>query len=216
MLLRWLERVKGDDHNCTRMGFLSDRIFLHDPCSRSIRFVLGWSFGTTKRAEEAAIIFDRWVDGPRNAMWIKSVCTGFIKLLVAGVVHDESIACERTTDRNAIHIICLVLGPDDVAILLMVEVAHRKEREPHMSVGLGAMNKYEGRCKFTTELSWNHVRHLHNVMNIIEPEVAGQLLFGGIDMGHVDHGFPMTINETIRRLTSNSSSYNIGLVLNKM
>ena len=130
-------------------------------------------------------------------MGIEFVCGRFIKLLVAGVVYKESIVGGRTANSNAIHRVGLVLGHDDLAILLVVEVAYGKERDPHVTVGLGAVNEHEGKCKFTFELAYKYVHRLHSVLDRIEPEVVRHLFFGEVGMGHVDHTFLMTFNKTI-------------------
>ena len=75
------------------------------------------------------------------------VCTCWVhKNLVVGVVHKECIRCGRTNNRNDIYIVGLVIGPDNLVVLPLADVAHGKEREPHAAGGLGTMNENETRC----------------------------------------------------------------------
>ena len=113
-------------------------------------------------------------------MGIEFVCVGFMKILVVGAVHNESIGCGSTTDHNAIHRVSLLLGPDNLVVLLVVEVAHGKEKELYMAVVLCAVNTYGMRCQFIFEFAWNHFHNLHSVPNRIELEVAGHLLFSEV------------------------------------
>ena len=149
-----------------------------------------------ERTEEDAIIFNRQIDGPWDAIGIKFVCFGFMKLLVPGVAYKDSIRCGRTTNCYVIHIIGLVFGPDGRVVFIVVEVADGEEREPHAAFGF---HEHEGRYKFTFfGLVWNHVRHMCSVLNRKEPEVVMLFLFGEVGPGHVDHGFPMTFKNTIQ------------------
>ena len=73
------------------------------------------------------------------------------------------------------------------------------------------MNQKEWGGKFAFWRAWKFDDpHLSGVANRVEPEVTGHLLLCEVGMGHVDHCFPVALNETVGRLTTSRDRNDIG------
>jgi hypothetical protein len=54
---------------------------------------------------------------------VKAVAIQIVVLLVTCIIHQEHIRCWGAADDNAIHHMCSMLGPLDIAIFFVVEVS---------------------------------------------------------------------------------------------
>ncbi len=106
------------------------------------------------------------------------------------------------TEVNAVHDVGLGFRTQVVAVLLVVEVAHREERKPSSWVGACTMGKHKGGSELAAILAGDHVHHPGRVFNCVIPKGVWHLFFSEVGTGHVDHYFPMGFNQPIRRLTT--------------
>ena len=81
------------------------------------------------------------VFGSREAVGVDSIAIGFVVLFVAWIIDKEGIRSRGTPNDNAIHGVSLMFGPFDVAVLLMMEIAKRKERNPRPLVMANTMDE---------------------------------------------------------------------------
>ena len=115
--------VQWNIHDCAWLNDVAGRVIVLDAGARRIGFVLGWQIVAIQGAEEATVILEGRIEGTRNPVWINLVTVGLVELLVARVVYQDSIGCGRSTDDDAVHRVCLVLGASDIAIFVVMKVA---------------------------------------------------------------------------------------------
>ncbi len=111
---------------------------------------------------------------------------------------------------------CLVFGALDVVVFFMVEVSQREKWKPSLLVMSNAMDKEEWGGQPTRIFARNGIHHPCRMCDCIEPERARYLFFGEVGTSHMDHHFPMQLDESVGRLALCRSSDYFGLAIDEI
>ncbi len=111
---------------------------------------------------------------------------------------------------------CLVFGVLDVAVFFMVEVSQREKWNPGLLVMSNAMDKEEWGCQSTRIFARNGIHHPCRMCDCIEPEHTKHLIFSEVGASHMDHHFPMQLEESVGQLALCRSSNNFGLAIDEI
>ena len=133
---------------------------LLDAGARRMRFILVWAVVTAEGAEKATVTLSVGTDRPRQAVGVNSVRLRVAEVFVAGVVDDRGVGAGVTTEEDAGHSVCLVVGAARPPIFLCVKVAHGEQWQPSVAVSKRAMHEHEGTCKSVTTLGWDVIHYL--------------------------------------------------------
>jgi hypothetical protein len=162
-----------------------------------------------KAAKEASIIFDVPIGRPWEMVGINPITVRLIIVTIPRILNQESIGSGRTANDNAIHSMRLMLGALKVSVTVMMEVAKGEYRDPCALVVTNSVNQKKGRRQETGVFARDCVHHPSHVCDGIKPESLGHLLLGEIGPSHVNHYFPMRLNETVGRLMFSRSRDNL-------
>jgi hypothetical protein len=132
---------EGNVHDSASQQHVGGRVNAFNTSTRGVQFLDGRIVIAIKRTEETTIVLEVPIDGSREAVGVDSIAIGFVVLFVAWIIDEEGIRSRGTPNDNAIHGVSLMFGPFDVAVLLMMEIAKRKERNPRPLVMANAMDE---------------------------------------------------------------------------
>ncbi len=76
-----------------------------------------------KAAKQTGVVFDGWICQARKMIGVKAVTVRLVVLLVTWIIHQECIRCWGAANDNAVHPMCLMYRPLDIAVFFMVEVS---------------------------------------------------------------------------------------------
>ena len=93
------------------------------------------------RAEETTVIFNVRVNGTQKSIRVNAVAVRFVVLLGARVIEEEGIRCRGAANNDAIHSVGLMFRMEEIAILSVIKVAQREQRDPSAFVVANTMNK---------------------------------------------------------------------------
>ncbi len=162
-----------------------------------------------KAAKETSIIFDVRIGRPWETVGINPITIRLIILAIPRIVNQESIGSGRTADDNAIHSMRLMLGALKVSAKVMMEVAKGEYQDPCALVVTDSVNQKKGGRQETGVFARDCVHHPSRVCDGIKPESSGHLLLGEVGPSHVNHYFPMRLDETVGGLTFSRSRDNL-------
>ncbi len=100
----------------------------------------------------------------------------------------------------------LVFGALDIAVFFMVEVSQREKWNSGPLVMSDAVEEEERGGQPTRIFARNGIHHPHHMCDCIEPECARHLFFGEVGASHMDHHFPIRLDESVGRLALCRSS----------
>ncbi len=109
-----------------------------------------------------------------------------------------------------------MLGTCIVTILFVMKIARREERSPSTNIVADPVNQHEGQSKMVFELPRNCIHHPGCVGDGVEPEVARHLLLSQVRPSHVNHGFLVGFNQTIRQLAFGQGGNNFRVVVDEI
>ena len=102
-------------------------ILLGNASTGRVSFVLQRSAIFDEGTEQPPIILDVGIHGAGDAIRVEMIRLRFIKLLVPWVVYKKGVGCGGTSNRDAVHGICLVFEAFGVSILGGVKVVNREQ-----------------------------------------------------------------------------------------
>ncbi len=118
------------------------------------------------------------------------------------------------TNCNPIHHMCLAVGTRNIILPLTMDVTNQKERKPGPFIMPHTVHQKKRRGQFTTKLASNGIHHSSGVCHGIEPNGLGCLLLCKVSSSHVNHDFPMWLQETVEQLATCRSRNDVGAVIN--
>ena len=121
-------------------------------------------------------------------------------MFIGWVVEDHGIGMGVTADGDAGHGVGLGMGSFGGPISVMGPEAHREWLEPCFWVWFGCMGELKRGGESLSKFAWNHIHHTCHVSNGLKPKITWHLLFCQIASCHLDHLFPVALNQAIARL----------------
>ncbi len=117
---------------------------------------------------------------------------------------------------DAVHRVCLVFGALAIAVFFMVEISQREKWNPGPLVMSDAVDEEEQGCQTTRIFARNGIHYPCCMCDCIEPDRVRHLFFSEVGASHMNHHFPMQLDESVGQLAFCRSRDNFGLAINEI